>query len=71
MGTISSEADRNGLASISRSKRWIVIWFSPPATSLKRVAPSDLKSDLHRMSARSLNKRCAHGKTENRCPPSG
>lgn len=69
MGTSSSLKTLKGLRPINSSNFLIVIWFRPSATSLNRVAPSVLKVDLQRTRASSLNTRCAHGKTENRCPP--
>ncbi len=66
MGTSSRLATLRGLPAINSSNFAIVIWFKPPATSLNRVAPSVLKVDRQRISALSLNIRCAHGKTENR-----
>ena len=66
MGTSSRLANLKGLRAINFSNFAIVIWFSPPATSLNRVAPSVLKVERQRIRAFSLNIRCAHGKTENR-----
>ncbi len=45
--------------------------LSPPATSPKLFAPSDLKPARQRRSAFSVKIRCAQGNTENRCPPRG
>jgi hypothetical protein len=67
IGTSSRLANANGLLATSAWNRPIVIWFRPPAHSLNLVAPSVLKSDLQRMRAFSLKKRCAQGKIENRC----
>ena len=57
---------RRSLAWTSRSNRATVIWFRPPSTSLKRVAPSDLKLDLQLINAASVKTRWAHGATENK-----
>ena len=66
MGTSSTLPNVRGLPAISFSNFPMVIWLSPPATSLNLVAPSTLKVDRQRIKALSLNIRCAHGKTENR-----
>src|SRR6266567_1943500 len=71
IGTVSRKSRTNGLSFTSFSNFEIVIWLSPPAPSLNRIAPSLRKSDLHRISAFSEKIRCAQGKTENKCPPSG
>src|SRR6266567_1370415 len=49
IGTVSRKSRTNGLSFTSFSNFEIVIWLSPPATSLNRVAPSLRKSDLHRI----------------------
>ena len=57
MGTSSRLANLRGLPAINSSNLAIVIWFSPPATSLNRVAPSVLNVDRQRIRAFSLNMR--------------
>jgi len=55
VGTSSRLANLRGPPAIDSSNFAIVIWFRPPATSLKRVAPSVLKVDHQRIRACSLN----------------
>ena len=51
MGLAWSQLIRKGLVATSLLKRATLIWFSPPATSPNRVAPSFLKVDRHLISA--------------------
>ena len=60
MGGVSKCSTVKSVPARSRSKRRIVIWFRPPSTSQNRVAPSDLKSDRHRISAFSVKTRWDH-----------
>jgi hypothetical protein len=55
VGTSSRLANLRGPPAIDSSNFAIVIWFRPPATSLKDVAPSVLKVDHQRIRASSLN----------------
>ena len=71
MGLAWSQSIRKGLVATSLLKRATLIWFSPPATSPNRVAPSFLKVDRHLISADSVKIKWAQGNMENVCPPSG
>lgn len=71
MGRTCCHSISNVLSATIFSQRRMVIRFRPPDTSPKCRAPSSLNSDRQRISAASVNTRCAHGKTENRWPPRG